>query len=165
MNDIKYHNLTRLAIFSVFVLFFFGCSLEASKEKNTDNREGTVVRQDTSQQTRRDLCEVASFLEMENFSGDFYVYGSNIQFTLGTDSILIPKEIIVLLQGKNIEYVARSRGIIEFGFNPTGNGESGLLLNTEPNNPAIDSGNVRPEFTKLSNETCLGLNWYYQTFR
>jgi hypothetical protein len=135
----------------------------STEYKTNESSEGNI-NLNISGQTTNNLCQVARFLDNQNFNGDFYVNNGSIKWGMGVDSIEIPKEIISLLLNEKIEYVARARGIIEFGFFPNKNGEHGLLLNTKPINPLITSGNVEPKFKKLDNSKCMDFNWYYQTY-
>ncbi len=167
-----YHHLVQTICVAVCILLS-GCAEMKRKEKQisstTDsNRNKSLLEINepvVSNQTTDNLCQVAQFLETQNFNGDFYVYDSNVKWGMDVDSVELSKEIINQLISENIEYVARARGVIEFEFYPTKSGEHGLLLNTEPANPLITSGNVEPKFTKLDNPRCLDFDWYYQTYK
>ncbi len=166
-----YHQLIQTICVAVCILLS-GCAemnkggqISSTTDPNHNKSFLEINEPVVSNQTTDNLCQVAQFLETQNFNGDFYVYDANVKWGMDVDSIEVSKEIINHLMNEKIEYVARARGVIEFGFYPTESGEHGLLLNTEPVNPSITSGNVEPKFTKLDNLQCLDFNWYYQIYR
>ena len=148
-------------IISVIILLVSGCAGELTK-KEKENLE--LIENYISEQTTDNLCQVANYLKNQKFNGDFYINEGKIKWGMEVDSIRIPNEIIILLMTEKIEYIASSQGIFEFSFYSK-NGERGLLLNTEPRNPLITSGNVEPKFKKLTNSKCLNFDWYYQTYK
>jgi len=164
-------NLKTKVLYISTIVLLTSCNLNSkkdnvSKNESEDNQyslEKLEVK--ISNKTTDSLCEVASYLDNNNFNGDFYVNNGNLKWCMGVDSIEIPNELITRLLNEKVEYVVRARGVIQFGFFPNTNGEHGLLLNTEPVNPLITSGNIKPEYKKLDKPKCLNLNWYYETYK
>jgi len=166
----------RKIIISLLAIFVLGCNMESTKEKNNSSKDLTEQKAiknsfetNISEETTSNLCQVAEYLKNQNFNGDFYLYDNTIKWCMDVDSVEIQSEIISILKKENIEYVAHTKGIIEFGFNPGEYtkeiGEIRLILNNEPNNPTITSGNVSVKYIKLSNAKCLNLNWYLEIIK
>jgi len=109
------------------------------------------------------LCQVAEYLTEVSFEGDFYVYDT-IQFCYMIDPIDIPEKIVSTLKEEKIEYVARIKDRIEFGFYPDKiKGETGVWLCPVVKNLTIDypNGNGSHQLSTLNNPKCIGWTWYF----
>ncbi|RJE74494.1 hypothetical protein [Reichenbachiella sp. MSK19-1] len=164
-------NLITKIIYIITIAFFISCNINskkntASKTENEYN-QNSLGKQEVkiTNETTDYLCEVASFLNENDFNGDYYVNNGVIKWCMGVEAIEIPENLITRLLNEKVEYVVRARGVIKFGFFPDKNGEHGLLLNTEPINPLITSGNIKPKYEKLDKPKCLNLDWYYETYK
>lgn len=155
----------------IIVIFFFSCCNRTSEKTENNSTQDRLDNKNSNSdknpnisiQTTNALCQIAQYLVEQNYSGDFYIYNASIKWVTN-DSIKISEEMVNQLINEDVEYVVRARGVIQFGFIPTESVERGLLLNNEAANPLITSGNVKPNFIKLNNPQCLGLQWYYQTY-
>ena len=129
-------------------------SNKVEKTKKVDSIDLTI-----DENTTDNLCQVANYLNDNDFSGDFYIYNRKIKWGMYVDSIRIPMQIIDILDKEKIEYVARARGIYQFGFYPKDGNDIGLILNSEATNPSNTAGR-KAKYTKLTNKKCLNFNWY-----
>ena len=89
-------NQTNKILYIATIILFTSCNLNSkkntlSKVEYKDNQNSLEeIELKITIETTDILCQVASFLDSNNFNGDFYVNNGNIKWCMGVESIEIP---------------------------------------------------------------------------